>query len=146
MRITAGKNLALLRHEAELAVNLKAAGVRARFATRDKHQIYADKRDEANRFLVLVEMGMDPNDQDFPYLAAETGISAPTMIDLAHLWIFMDQSWKSIAASIEQISLSGKIRIRAAAGPAEIDQIVSQTSAILDAIGSGPPVRPKPQF
>jgi hypothetical protein len=142
-RITASKNSDLLRYEAEALVDQKAAEVRTRFATSDKHQIYADKRDEANRFLALVETGSEPDGESFPYLTAETGISAPTMIDLANLWLYMDNAWKSVASAIEQVSINGKMRIRDETGPLRISQIVSETTTVLDEIGNKPPVRPK---
>lgn len=146
VRITGAKNLTLHKFDAENSIDRKASQVRSRFATEGKHQLYADKRDEANRFLIVVDTGEEPIDEEFPYLVAETGISAATMIDLAHLWIFMNNAWKSVASVIEQITTEAKQRVRGATGPPEIQAIVDQTTAVLDAIGQKPPARPKQQF
>lgn len=141
-RITAVKNVALDRREAEDAIDALAARVRARFAAPEKHQIYSDKRAEAVRYLDQVQGG--PVDlSSYPYLAAETGLTAETPLDLAELWLWMDGVWKGAAAAIEQIALSAKAEVRATRDRAAIQAIVTQTAETLDAIGEKPPERPK---
>jgi hypothetical protein len=76
-------------------------------------------------------------------LAAETGVTAATLIDLANLWIALDRSWKQVAATIESLTVGAKAAIRSARGPGAIDAIVTDTIAALDAIGDKPPDRPK---
>ena len=142
-RITATKNMPLLRHRGEEAVDQVASQVRARFATSNKHQIYADKRQEAERFLNAVESGEEPDATQYPYLSAETGVSAATMLDLAYMWLSMDAAWKGVAALIEKIAIDAKIRIRQARNEAEITKIAAETATILTAIGTKPPEPPK---
>lgn len=141
-RVRSSKNMPLRRHEAENAIDREADIVRTRFATPGKHQIYADKRNEAERYLYDAQQGTPPDLASYPYLSAETGISAETPVDLAELWIFMDSQWKHVAALIEQITITAKAQVRAAASQAEIDAIVAAAAAYLDQIGERPPERP----
>lgn len=143
-RITATKNLTVPRYDATARIDTKATSIRSRFATTDKYQIYADKRDEAVRFLSAVEEGTEPDESGYPYLLAETGITAATMIDLAYMWLAMDSAWKSVASLIEKITIEAKIRVREASSVAKITRIEAETAAILDALGDKPPDRPKP--
>lgn len=141
-RVRASKNLSLNRFEAESSIDRAADTVRTRFATPGKHQIYADKRNEAERYLTEAQSGELPNLAGFPYLSAETGITAETAADLAELWIFMDSQWKQVAALIEQITIGAKAQVRTAASQAEIDTIIATAAAYLDQIGERPPERP----
>lgn len=141
-RIKATKNKDVWRYEGETKVDNKAASVRARFATPGKHQLYADKRDEAVRYLAAAKGQNVPNLADYPFLEAEVGVSAASPRDLAELWIAMDRTWKKVAAGIEKLTISAKIRIRSARSQAEIDSVISETSKALDAIGEKPPERP----
>jgi hypothetical protein len=140
--IRVGKNMALRRYEGETAIDAVANDVRARWATPGKHQIYADKRNEAERYLTALQSGTAPDLAQFPYLSAETGITAETAADLAELWIFMDSQWKMVAALIEQISIGAKAQVKVAAGPGEIAAIVAESTAALDGIGDKPPKPP----
>lgn len=143
-RIVASKNLGLLRYRGEQDIDAAADRTRARFATPGKHAIYADKRNEAAGYLAAVVAG-DPIDMaTYPYLAAETGITAPTTEDLANLWVTMNQQWQQVAAALEQITIAAKAQVRAANSGAVIDGIVSATVAALDGIGTKPPEPPKP--
>lgn len=141
-RVTATKNLMVNRYEAEQRIDAVSAAIRTRFAGRDKHQIYADKREEADRYLKASAGNKVPDPADYPYLSAEVGITAVTMTDLANLWISMDRSWKRVAASIERISLGAKSQVRVAAGPPQIEAIVGQAITSLEAIGTPSPERP----
>jgi hypothetical protein len=140
--VRVGKNMALRRYEGETAIDAVANDVRARWATPGKHQIYADKRQEAERYLTAAQGGTLPDLAQFPYLSAEIGVSAETAIDLAELWIYMDSQWKMVAALIEQISIGAKAQVKVAADPAEIRSIVAEATASLDGIGDKPPQPP----
>lgn len=142
-RITATKNKPLLQYRGEEAVDQIANQVRARFATPSKHQIYSDKRQEAERFLSAIDSGEEPNADQYPYLSAETGVSAATMLDLAYMWLSMGTAWKAVAALIEKITIDAKIRIRQARNEAEITKIVAETEAVLTVLGIKPPETPK---
>lgn len=142
IRITASKNLPLLRYQGAEAVDQAASEVRARFATATKHQIYADKRNEAERFLLAVESGVEPDAAQYPYLSAETGLSAATMLDLAYMWLAMDAAWKGVAALIEEITIAAKLRISQAKDQAEISGIAAEARTTLEALGQKPPSPP----
>lgn len=143
-RIVATKNIDLLRYRGEQTIDAAADRTRARFATPGKHQIYSDKRNEALAYLTVLSAG-DPIDMtQYPYLAAETGVTAQSTEDLANLWIAMNTQWQQVAAALEQITISAKAQVRAAGSGAVIDAIVSATVAALDGIGTKPPEPPKP--
>ncbi len=141
--IRVGKNMALRRYEGETAIDAVANDVRARWATPGKHQIYADKRMEAERYLAAAQAGELPDLALYPYLSAETGLTAATAADLAELWIYMDGLWKQVAALIEQISIGAKARVKVSASPDEIKAIVTEATEALDAIGDKPPQPPQ---
>lgn len=143
-RIRGTKNIVLNKYEAEGAIDAAADAVRARFATPNMHQIYSDKRSEAERYLKSLAEGNDPDMADFPYLSAEIGITAATAAELASLWIYMNQQWQTVASFIEQIRIASKAQVRDSASQSQIDGIVHQTKAALDSIGDRPPERPKP--
>lgn len=142
MRIVAKKNRPLLYRQGEQRIDEIAAGIRTRFATEDKHQIYSDKRDEARRFLAAVSAGDPTPEADYPYLYAEAGETAPTLQALAELWIAMNTNWRAVSAQIEKITVKAKKRIREADGQKRIDAIIEETRTALDTIGDKPPSPP----
>jgi len=133
--------MVLRRYEGEGAIDAVSDTVRSRFATPNMHQIYSDKRNEAERYLAAAAEEV-PDLSDYPYLSAEVGITSETPQALAALWLFMDAQWKQVAATIEQIRIASKAQVRAASSTAEIEQIVSNTRTLLDGIGDKPPQRP----
>lgn len=141
-RVRATKNLPLNHYEAEQAIDAAADRVRSRFATPNMHQIYSDKRNEAERYMTAWATGEKPDLSDYPYLAGETGVTLETPEQLAQLWLYMDSQWKQVAAIIEQIRVGSKAQVRAAGSTGEIDQIVVQATSTLDQIGERPPERP----
>lgn len=142
-RVVGRKSLAVPIFDAKAAVDNKAREVRARFATDGKHQVYAEKRDEATRYIAAeAEPGPAPDLTDYPYLAAEVGITAPNALALAQLWLEMDRQWRQVAATIESISMNAKSQIGGAGSRAEMDAIVASVVATLDGIGEKPPERP----
>ena len=143
-RVVGRKSLDVPIFDGETAIDNKAREVRSRFATDGKHQVYSDKRDEAARYIAAeAEPGPAPRLDGYPYLAAEVGITAPTPLALANMWLQMDHQWKQVAALIESLSLDGKARIRTAKSKGEINRIVSETVTALDGIGEKPPERPQ---
>jgi hypothetical protein len=143
MRITAKKNRPLLYRLGEEQIDGLAAQTRSRFATGDKHQIYADKREEARRYLIAAGTGEQTTEAEFPYLYAEVGETAPNLLDLANLWLSLNESWRTVSAGIEKITVKAKKQIRQADGQAAIDRVIAEATTALDAIGDKPPQRPK---
>jgi hypothetical protein len=137
-----GKNLPLLRHEAEQRIEAAAAETRSRFATPGKHVIYDRKLKEAERYLVAVSSGSTPNINGYPYMKKEVGKTAPTAVDLANLWVMMNSAWEDVSATIEEISITAKAQARAAGTAEDIASIADTAAAALDAIGEKPPQRP----
>lgn len=142
-RVTAAKNMALLRHEAATAIDAKADEVRARFATPGKHTIYDRKLREAERYLDALSHGNNlPSLNGYPYLRAETGLTAPGAEALARLWVAMSVQWETVSPAIEALALGAKAAVRAAGSKAAVDAAAAQATAALDAIGEKPPQRP----
>jgi hypothetical protein len=138
-----GKNLPLLRHEAEQRIEAAAAETRSRYATPGKHVIYDRKLKEAERYLAAVAAGNTPATLNgFPYMKREVGKTAPTAVDLANLWIAMNAAWEDVSATIEEISITAKAEARAAGTAEDIASIAGTAAAALDAIGEKPPQRP----
>lgn len=148
-RIKASKNLALLRFEAETAIDAAAEAVRRRFATSGKHQIYADKRDEAERLIKAVSTNQALSVEDYPYLVAESQDDEEIISDvaamtaLAQTWLAMDKFWKKAAARVERVTIRAKARARQSNKQADLDAIVEQARADLSSIGTPLPERPK---
>jgi hypothetical protein len=118
----------------------KADEVRARFATPGKHVIYDKKLQEAQRYINAIDSNNPPTDlKKFPYLRKEVGLTAPTPLDLANLWITMNEAWDEVSPLIEEISLRGKYAVKSAKSQDEIDEILLSTLDQLDSIGEPKP-------
>jgi hypothetical protein len=121
-------------------IDEKADEVRARFATPGKHVIYDKKLQEAQRYIEAINSNKPPTDlKKFPYLRKEVGLTAPTPLELANLWIAMNESWDQVSPLIEEISLRGKYAVKSAKSQDEIDEILLNTLDQLDAIGEPKP-------
>lgn len=112
------------REEARARVNALTAEVRERYITPAPGQdmIYLRKADEARRF---IEAGEPDDLTDFPFLAAETGITAPTAHELAQIWLNLAAHWEATAAALEHDRFAALSRIEAATSVAEIDAAVA---------------------
>jgi hypothetical protein len=118
----------------------KSDEVRARFATPGKHVIYDKKLQEAQRYIEAINSNKPPADlKKFPYLRKEVGLTAPTPLELANLWITMNESWDEISPLIGEISLRGKYAVKSAKSQDEIDEILLNTLDQLDSIGEPKP-------
>jgi len=121
-------------------IDRKADEVRARFATPGKHVIYDKKLQEAQRYIEAINSNRPPTDlKKFPYLRKEVGLTAPTPLELANLWIAMNDSWDEVSPLIEEISLRGKYAVKSAKSQDEIDEILLNTLDQLDSIGEPKP-------
>lgn len=80
--------------------------------------IYLAKESEARDWLAAGE----PEDlADYPLIAGEIGLTAPTAWHIAQLWLGMAAAWRGIAAAIEAARLGAKTAILAASTATEID-------------------------
>lgn len=94
------------------AVDRAAEQERCKYITSGAGQAmtYVQKADEASRFL----MAEDPDATEYPLLAAEVGITAPTIGGVATVVFAAYQSWQQLGAAIEAVRLGSKKAINAA--------------------------------
>lgn len=118
------KKLADIRASAKSEINTEVGIVREKFITpiSGQEMIYQAKEEEARRYLAS-----DPRPETldgFPFIAAETGILAPTAEDVAVTWISMGVYWRSVAASLEAIRMTATNQISVAETQEAIAAIV----------------------
>jgi len=104
-------------------VNAEAGRVRSLYITvmPGQEMIYLLKEAEARNFLAQENPPVDLT--DYPFLAAEVGVTAPTAYQLAQTWANIATMWRQIAAEIENGRLT-KIRlIEAATSMTDLDAI-----------------------
>ncbi len=85
---------------------------------------YQQKVDEA-RALKAVS---NPKSEDYPILASEVGITAPTLAEVADTVLAAYRQWQQIGAAIEAIRLGAKRDIDAAADEATARAVVDATN------------------
>lgn len=112
--------IATLRARAIARAELLAEGARNAWITPSVAAagIYLAKEAEARAWLAAGE----PRDlAEYPMIAAEIGITAPTAWHLAQTWLGMAAVWRPVAAAIEAARLTAKAAIDAATTGAEIE-------------------------
>ena len=118
MRFDLGPSLDALRQRAMEQVDAQAEFQRLALITPGAGQalVYERKRAEAER------MAGDANPQpaDYPLLAAEVGITAPTLAGVGAAVRATASDWIAAAASIEAVRLRAKAAIAAATTPPAI--------------------------
>lgn len=123
MKLSVTKDLAPLRAAAVAAILDLSARNRNAYATPGKDAVYLSKRDEAIRW---VHDGSPADLADYPYLAAEVGVTEPTAHELAQTWLNLNALWVGILAP--RIEGKEKMALRAiaqATTPAQIEAVVS---------------------
>lgn len=113
----------LLRKPYVDAVNKQTGDTRALFVTNADLQqlIYNAKEAEAYAYI-----NSDPppeNLAEFPFLAAEIGIIAPTAYELAQIWINMSAQWRYVGAFLEGLRAGAIQQIEAATTHDELEAI-----------------------
>lgn len=93
-------------------VDMEAEASRLKYITGGAGQAltYQNKAEEAAAIL----SGGDPDPADYPLLAAEVGITAPTLTEVAQIVNLAQQQWKMVGAQIEALRLGAKVAIAAA--------------------------------
>ncbi|WP_308908976.1 hypothetical protein [Pseudokordiimonas caeni] len=88
---------------------------------------YKAKEEEARRFVAEVAAGGSPEGhlEDYPYIAAGTGIDAATPGDVAALYLAMAREWHAFNASVEAVRIASKQQVAAAESRSEIDTIMA---------------------
>lgn len=95
-------------------INHKISALRARYITAmpGQEMIYANKEAEAKAFLAE---SPEPTDlTPYPFIAAETGITAATPGELAALWVSMAATWRAAGAQLEALRMSTIVQVSAA--------------------------------
>lgn len=119
-------SLAGVRTEATARVNQDTDGIRRRFITSiaGQEMIYLEKRAEALRYLAAVP---EPRTlSDYPLLAAEVGITAPTAWQLAQVWANQAAMLVAVAASLERLRLGAIKALEEATTETEIETALSR--------------------
>jgi hypothetical protein len=130
--------------EAELhSARLNAAQViddlvtaaRLRFVTQlpGQEAIYLAKEAEARTYVATVP---EPDSlEDFPYLAGEVGITAATPRELALIWLQKGAQFRGLGAATENRRMAARKDLAEAQTVVEVNQILNDLSAALDALG-----------
>lgn len=109
------------RERAVAQVNEASGRIRRRYVTDipGQEMLYLEKRSEALRYAALPE---EPDSlEDYPLIAAEVGITAPTAWQVAQIWLHQSAYLVSVAAALESARLGAVAAIEAARTPDEID-------------------------
>lgn len=82
---------------------------------------YSAKEAEAKAYLAE---DPEPEDlEDYPFLAAEVGVTAETPYQLAQVWLYMAHEWRTVGPQLENLRLSLIRDAEAATTMAEIEQV-----------------------
>lgn len=115
--------------EATRMINDAAGTLRERYITAIPGQdmIYLAKKDEAISYVALAPATL----ADYPLLAAEVGITAPTAYELSQLWLNMGAAWLAAAADIEAARLGAIAQVQIATSVAAAMAIAEATRTAL---------------
>lgn len=127
-------DLAPARSAAIARVNAAAAQVRARYMTQlpGQEMIYLEKEAEAQRFLAADPTPTDLT--DFPFLAAETGFTAPTAAEVAQVYIARAGTYRQVGAQLEGTRMEAIATIEAATLRAEIQAAAAIAITLIEAM------------
>lgn len=105
-------------------VNLVMNSVRSKYITNiaGQESIYRIKYEEA---VAYIAADPEPADlTDYIYMAKEVGVTAPTALELAQVYLNLDAQWRALGALLEEIRIATIASIRAATTKEEIWLIV----------------------
>lgn len=110
-------------------------GARLRFVTQlpGQEAIYLAKEAEAR--LYVATMPEPDTLEDFPYLAAEVGITASSPRDLATMWLQKGAQFRGLGAATERRRMAARKAVVSAATTEAVTEILNDLSADLDALG-----------
>lgn len=86
-------------------INMSMSTIREQYVTNitGQEMLYQVKEEEARAYLVS---DPEPTDlTDYPLIAAEVGITAPTAYEVAQVYLNMAIQWKTLAAQLETLRL-----------------------------------------
>jgi hypothetical protein len=117
------------RREAISEINATVGSFRERFITTAPGQemIYSAKEAEARSFILNQPEALE----EYPFIAAEVGILAPTAWQVAQIWLYMGASWRSIAANLEGLRVAATSAVAAAQSVEDIQTILANFKGAL---------------
>jgi hypothetical protein len=92
--------------------------------------IYMAKEAEARAYIFALPPPVDLT--DWPLLAAEIGITAPTPWELAQVWLNLAAQFRQAAAQSERLRLGAKAAIAGAATEATLDAAITVVKRSID--------------
>ncbi|MGR3749599.1 hypothetical protein [Paracoccus sp. (in: a-proteobacteria)] len=113
-------------------VNQAIGQIRSQFVTVIPAQdmIYQNKEDEAKAYLA----DADPVLADYPFIAAEVGVTAPTVFEVAQVYVNMAFMLRAQAAQLENVRLSTIAAIEQATDASQVATAVSGFEAALSSL------------
>ena len=113
-------------------VRTEMAKARSVFVTNlpGQDMIYLRKEREALAFVAEVS----PNISDYPMIAAEIGITAPTAFEVVQVWLNMSNLWRLVACQLETIRLTAGNDIQSADTVEEVEMAFSAFEAQIAAL------------
>jgi hypothetical protein len=114
-------DLAAVKARAKAHIDEAAERARLKYITPGAGQAmtYAEKAAQARQCLAET----DPLETDYPLLAAEIGITAASLVDVAAVVVAAHAAWIGIGAAIEGIRLQAKSSIDAAEDAAAVHAV-----------------------
>lgn len=109
--------LARARSEAVDRIHARVGDIRKRIYTDIPGQdaLYLEKRAEAVAYVAETNHGGEPADlKDYPLLANEVGITAPTAWSLAQIWLNRSDQFKRVGAETERARMQAMIAVSTA--------------------------------
>ncbi|MFN3575361.1 MAG: hypothetical protein ACK4TJ_00015 [Tabrizicola sp.] len=119
-------HLARARREAATRVNDRIEALRRRLYTAIAGQdaLYLEKRAEALAYVRESEMSGEPKDlTDYPLIAGEVGITAPTAWQLSQIWLHLSDRCKAVGAATETARMRAMVAIETAPDLTTLERI-----------------------
>jgi len=118
-----GRTLAEARETAIKTLNKQIVLVRAKYITiiPGQESIYQAKEAEAVRYIA----DATPDVANYPLISAEIGITATTAYEIAQIWLYMSEQWRTIAATLEAIRLTAKDSVMNAVDVNGVDAVLA---------------------
>jgi len=116
-------DIAKLATAAMADVDLTAEALRQRVLTQGSGQALAYKKKEEEALACLSDSS--PSEEDYPFLAAEVGVTADTLLDVAQTVVDAANAWYAVGVELERLRLTAKKRLASATTAGEIASIVN---------------------
>lgn len=114
----------------EVLSSIKAARMAYITSLPGQDAIYQAKEVEAKNYLLELPTTLD----NYPLLAAEVGLTAPTAYELAQVWLNMASNWRIIASKLETARMVANQGTQIATSKEELNTIISTLKTTLSAI------------